>query len=390
MTTIAEIVFWANAGCVFYVYVGYPLLVYLMSHLFPRRVAVGKFEPAVSVVITAFNEESGLRKKIENTLLIDYPREKLEIIVASDCSTDGTDAIVLGFGDRGVKLCRQPERKGKTSAQNMAVEVATGEIVLFSDATTLYDANVLRAILPNFADRTIGCVAGKLTYIDASGSDVGTGAKRYWSYETFLKENESLACSLIGASGCLYAVRKSAYVAMYPEACSDFLIATIVYRQGLRTIYEPRAMCTEETNNDSNLELRMRVRVISQTFGDLWHNRETMNPFRWGFYAIQLISHKLLRYCIPVFLLISLAASAILAVESEWFFIFLIMQVTFYAIAMLAWVLEKMKMKLPILALPLYFVLANIASVIGFYKFTRGERFAYWEPIREDFGETGH
>ena len=160
--------------------------------------------------------------------------------------------------------------------------------------------DVLQAMLPNFADETVGCVAGKLIYVDSTESGVGKGAKSYWNYETFIKENESRACSLIGASGCLYAVRKSAYKPMYPEACSDFLIATILYEQGLRTVYEPNAVCTEETNKKSDKEMRMRVRVISQTFTDLWRNRSMMNPFKSGFYAIELISHKVFRYAVPI------------------------------------------------------------------------------------------
>ena len=205
-------------------------------------------EPNVTVLITAYNEENDIRAKLENTLQIDYPQEKLEILVASDGSTDKTDEIVREFSARSVKLFRQEGRVGKTLTQNNAVEESSGEIILFSDATTMYERDVLQAMLPNFADETVGCVAGKLIYVDSTESGVGKGAKSYWNYETFIKENESRACSLIGASGCLYAVRKSAYKPMYPEACSDFLIATILYEQGLRTVYEPNAVCTEETN----------------------------------------------------------------------------------------------------------------------------------------------
>ena len=237
-------------------------------------------------------------------------------------------------------------------------------------------------MLPSFSDTTVGCVAGKLIYVDDSSSNVGKGAKSYWSYETFLKETESRACSLIGASGCLYAVRKAIYQPMYAEACSDFLIATLVYEQGLRTIYEPNAVCTEETNRHADKEMRMRVRVISQTFTDLWRNRKMMNPFRSGFFAVELISHKLLRYAVPVFLLLIFGSSLALAFSSEFFAAVLALQIVFYAIAFFGWLLERNGKKLGILAIPLYFVLANLASLIGFYKFLRGERYARWEPIR--------
>ena len=379
----AQIIFWEGVGLIFYVYLGYPILVFLVSRVFPKRVKRGDFEPLVSIVITAYNEERDIRRKLENTLLIDYPVEKVEIIVASDCSSDKTDDIVGEFADRKVRLLRQPERGGKTAAQNMAVENASGEIVLFSDATSMYRPNVLREMLPSFADEKVGCVAGKLIYVDDSGSTVGQAAKSYWSYETLLKESESSACSLIGVSGCIYAVRRSAYRPMYPEACSDFLIATVIYKQGMRTVYEPKAVCTEETNRQSKKEMRMRVRVISQTFTDLWRNREMLNPFRSGFFAVELISHKVLRYSIPLFLAAVFVASGILAWYSMFYFAVFLAQVSFYFLAFAAWVFERNDIKVGPLSIPLYFVLTNLASVVGFFQFLRGERYASWEPIRD-------
>lgn len=383
LSLIAQIIFWIASVALIYTYIGYPLFVYLVSLVFPKGIAKNEFEPKVTVLITAYNEEKAIRKKLENTLKIEYPKDKFEILVASDGSSDKTDEIVKEFADIGVRLFHQAGRKGKTYTQNKAVEKATGEIILFSDATTDYKPNVVREILPNFADEDVGCVAGKLIYVDNVDSDVGKGAKSYWNYETFIKESESRACSLIGASGCLYAVRKSAYQPMYSEACSDFLICTVVYRQGLRSVYEPNAVCMEETNNRTDKEMKMRVRVISQTFTDLWRNRGMLNPINSGFYAIELISHKLFRYSVPIFLVIILFASAILAFSSIIFTVVFILQLAFYFMAFLAWVLEKLGMRLGVLSIPLYFVLTNFASMIGFYKFLIGERYANWEPIRE-------
>ncbi|MBA2620606.1 MAG: glycosyltransferase family 2 protein [Acidobacteria bacterium] len=380
---IGQTVFWSSAAALFYAYVGYPLLVFAVGRFFPKPINRGRYSPDVTVLITAYNEERDISAKLENTLEIDYPSEKLEILVASDCSNDNTDEIVKEFAARNVKLYRQTERLGKTSAQNAAVERAAGEIILFSDATTMYQPDVLEKLLPNFADETIGCVAGKLVYVDDFNTGVGAGAKSYWNYETFLKRAESRACSLIGASGCLYAVRKSAYKPMYAEACSDFLIATLLYEQGLRTVYEPDAVCTEETNRQSDKEMRMRVRVISQTFTDLWRNRRMLNPFRSGFYAIELISHKIFRYGVPLFLAMLFVSNVILYSSSDFFAVVLGLQTAFYLMAFAGWILEKNKKPPGVLAMPLYFVLANLASLVGFYKFLRGERFARWEPIRE-------
>lgn len=382
VTSTAEVFFWLCATALFYTYVGYPLLLVVMDSLRARAVQRADYMPTISIVITAYNEERDLQAKLENTFALDYPKDKLEIIVASDCSTDRTDEIAQSFAARGVRLHRQTERLGKTAAQNAAVEKAHGEIILFSDATTLYQPDVLGVMMPNFADPTIGCVAGRLVYVDPAQSSVGHGARSYWGYEVFLKERESRICSLIGVSGCLYAVRRSAYVPLYNEACSDFLIATKMVEQGLRAIYEHNAVCTEETNRRVDRELRMRVRVITQTFTDLWRNREMMNPLRSGFYAVQLISHKLLRYLVPLVLIVCFGASLLLATGSIFYAAVLIVQIFFYAAALISWLLERIGIRSRLLALPQYFVIANLASLIAIYKFLRGERYARWEPIR--------
>ncbi len=389
LETILYGFFLASAAALFYTYAGYPIFVFLVARIFPNPVKSENFEPTVTVLITAYNEEASLSAKIENTLEIDYPHEKLEILVASDGSTDATDQIAESYKAKGVNLFRQDGRKGKTFTQNGAVSVSTGEIILFSDATTEYSPDVLKKLLPMFADESVGCAAGRLVYVDASNSGVGKGAKSYWNYETFLKQNESDACSLIGASGCLYAVRKEAYEPMYPEACSDFLICTVLYKQGLRSVFVPDAVCFEQTNNKASNETRMRIRVISQTFTDLWRNRSMMNPLKSGFYALQLISHKLLRYAVPLFLAGLLITSFALSFYSIAFVFIFLAQLIFYGFAFIAWLLERMGKNTGILSVCLYFVIANYASVAGFYKFLNGESYASWEPIRDESASNG-
>lgn len=383
LVLIIEGTFWFGAAALLYTYAAYPVLVTLVSVLRPRRLKRGPCQPTVSVIITAYNEERDIAGKLENTLALDYPKELLEIIVASDCSSDRTDEIVRDFASHGVLLYRQPQRLGKTTAQNAAVERARGEILLFSDATTMYQPGVLRAMMPNFADPSVGCVAGRLVYVDPSGSTVGSGAVTYWNYETFVKKHESRACSLIGASGCMYAVRRSAYLPLYPEAHGDFIIATKMVQQGLRTVFEPEAVCTEETNRRVSNELSMRVRVITQTFNDLWRHRAMLSPFRSGFFAVQLFSHKVMRYLVPFFLVVTFATSAALVTTSLFYRLAFAIQVIGYVCAALAVVLERVGIRSRMLALPQYFVLANIASVLALYKLVRGERYARWEPIRE-------
>ena len=382
VTGLAEIILGISIVALGYTYAGYPLLLWLVSRWRARPVRAAPYEPTVSVIITAYNEERDLAAKLENTLALDYPPAKLDILVASDCSGDATDDIARRFAPRGVRLHRQLLRGGKTAAQNAAIEQVSSDIVVFSDATTLYQPDVLRVMMPNFADAKVGCVAGKLIYVDPGQTSVGAGAKSYWGYETFLKTHESRIWSLIGVSGCLYAVRRAAYVPLYPEACSDFIIASKMVEQGLRTIYEPCAVCTEETNQQGAKEMRMRVRVITQTYTDLWRHRYLMNPLRSGFYAVQLLSHKLLRYLVPFFLVLLLLASAVLARQSWVYEAIFAAQLIFYSAAAMGWWLERSGYQVRVLALPHYFVLANLASVLAACQFARGERYASWEPYR--------
>jgi cellulose synthase/poly-beta-1,6-N-acetylglucosamine synthase-like glycosyltransferase len=382
----AELVFWMSAAGLLYTYAGYPLLLVVMSSLRPRLVSRADSTPSVTIIITAYNEERALAAKLEDTLALDYPQGSLEVIVSSDCSSDRTDEIAREFGARGVRLHRQPERLGKTAAQNAAVERASGEIILFSDATTWYQRDVLRTMVPNFADPTIGCVSGRVIYTDSTSSSVGHGTRSYWSYEFFLKKHESAVWSLIGVCGCLYAVRRSAYVPLYHEACSDFVIATKMVEQGFRAVYEPAAVCSEETNIQANKELNTRVRIMTQTFADLWRNRAMMNPLRSGFYAVELLSHKVMRYLVPLFLIAIMGASVVLAHGSTLYVVALTVHVGFYITAGVAGLLERAGLHSRLLAIPQYFVLGNLASLIAFYQFLRGERYARWEPIRASAG----
>ena len=378
-----QIIFWIAIAAIAYTYAGYPLLLILIGKFRAKPITRREVTPSVTVIIAAYNEERDLAGKLENTLALDYPKERLEIIVTSDCSTDRTDEIVRSFESRGVRLHRQAERLGKTAAQNAAVEKASGEILLFSDATTHYRPNVLRMLAPSFADPSVGCATGTVIYAHDADSSVSHGTRSYWSYEFLLKKHESAITSLIGVCGCMYAVRKSAYVPLYHEACSDFLVATMMVRQGLRAVYEPEAVCVEEPNARAHKELAVRVRIITQTLADLWRNRDVLNPFVKGFYAVQLVSHKVMRYIVPLFLIAILMTSAFLALHSAFFAVIFMAQVCFYLASAASTLLVRLGVNSRWLALPHYFVITNVACLIALFKLLRGERYIKWEPVRE-------
>jgi cellulose synthase/poly-beta-1,6-N-acetylglucosamine synthase-like glycosyltransferase len=380
---VLKTIFWLAVAALAYTYFGYALLLLILSRTRGHKTLTATCTPSISIIITAYNEERDLTAKLNNTLALDYPKDKLEIIVASDCSSDRTDSIASSFAAQGVRLHRQTQRLGKTAAQNAAVELAGGEIILFSDATTLYRPDVLKTMVRNFADPSIGCVAGQLIYVDSSNSGVGHGAVSYWSYEVFLKRHESQVRSLIGVSGCLYAVRRSAYVPLYNEACSDFIIATKMVEQGLRAVYEPQAICEEQTNRRADKEFAMRVRVITQTYNDLWRHRHMLNPLRGGIYAVELLSHKVMRYLVPVFMVLLFLSTLLLAVNSTFYLAIFLAQLACYFFALGGYVLQRLGFRTRLLSLPHYFLLANFAAAVAFYKFLRGERYARWEPVRD-------
>ncbi len=381
-----EIVFITMLALIAYTYAGYPVLIYVLSRMFENPVRRADFTPKVSVIIAAYNEQRDIAEKIENTLALDYPKAKLEIIVASDCSTDHTDEIVSSYAKEGVMLNRRPERLGKSVAQNAAMKFSTGEIIVFSDATTLYNRDAIRKIVRSFADPVVGCVAGHLLYVDRSTTAVGQGCRSYWGYERFIKQCESRLGSLIGVSGCLYAVRRSSYARLALDMSSDFVIATEIHLQGLRTIYDCEAISTEDTNKRGRDEFRMRVRVIEQTFNALHRYRKIFNLRAHPLFGFQMISHKVLRYGVPFFLIAAFLSNLLLVGSSEIYNLALIGQIAFYLIAIMGWICDWLELRIGPLGFPYYFALANAASLVAFFKFMRGEAHVVWEPIRETKG----
>jgi len=384
---VAKAIFWISALLIFYTYIGYPVLIFLLGHLFSRPVRKNSYTPKVSVIVAAHNEERDLAVKLDNLLSLDYPMEKLEVIVASDCSKDGTDDIARSYADKGVILHRQDEHLGKTYAQQQAVKVSTGEILVFSDATTIYEADALRKIVRSFADSNVGCVAGQLVYVDRSSTSVGRGCRSYWGYEKFLKRCESQIGSLIGVSGCLYAVRRSCQARLANQMIDDFVIATEVHLQGLRTVYEPDAVSNEDTNNRGRDEFRMRVRVIAQTLRALNRYREVLSIPRHGMFAFQMISHKVLRYTIPFFLSSLFVANWFLLSAEEFYRYIFVGQVAFYLSGLIGWGADRLKIKIGFLSVPYYFMLVNLASVAGFVRFIAGGTQVVWDPLRKNRGK---
>src|SRR2546428_4077997 len=260
---MAGAIFWGAAVLVVYVYAGYPCLIFLLAHLRPRPVAKAPVLPIVSFIIAAYNEERVIAAKLENTFALDYPPERLEVMVVSDGSTDATEEIVRTRFAGRVKLLALP-RQGKTLAQNQAVAVARGEVVVFSDATTVYQPASLRALVANFADPEVGCVTGTTIYGTERAAAVGEGRAAYWNYERFVRSQESRFCSVLGASGCVYAVRRRLYTPLTGDVISDVAQAIASVAQGYRAVVEDEATVYEPSESYGiGEEILWRARIIT-------------------------------------------------------------------------------------------------------------------------------
>jgi cellulose synthase/poly-beta-1,6-N-acetylglucosamine synthase-like glycosyltransferase len=380
-STVTLALFGLSVGCLIYVYAGYPLLVRIGAALWGRPVNRGARQPTVTFVITAYNEEAGIRRKLENVLALDYPPALLDVVVASDGSTDQTDELVRGFRRDRVRLLRVEGRLGKTACQNLAVEQATGELVVFSDATTRLDRKALLTMVANFHDPSVGCVAGCLVYEQRGANATAAGGTAYWGYEVGLRRAESQLGSLIGVSGCLYAVRRSAYRAIRPDLISDFVISMVMREQGWRTVLETGAVCFEDTLDGAGTELAMRIRVSIRSINALVLKREFLNPLRFGWFAWQLWSHKVLRYASPLAWAIALTSNALL-LGHPLLNASLALQLLIIALGGAGFVAHGTPLRLGLLDKPYYFLLTNIASAMAIIRYARGDRMVTWKPVR--------
>lgn len=382
MEAIAAAAFWVSAAVIAYVYLVYPLIVHALSWLLGRPVRRGnEILTTATIVITAYNEEKNIDAKIRNVLDLDYPPALLEVMVVSDASSDRTDDLVRQHASNGVKLLRVEGRVGKTACQNFAITQARGEIVVFTDATTRINPDALALLVQNFVDPDVGCVAGFLVYRGKSRDITSRGGASYWNFEIALRCAESRLSTLIGVSGCLYAVRRSAYRPIAPMLISDFVIAMRMREQGLRTVLDRRAVCVEETLDRFHHEFSMRVRVALRTLHALLTERRFLNPFADPVYAWQLWSHKLLRYASPYFILLILASCVVLA-DHPFYRAALVAHFAVIVAGITGVLLHANELRWGLLSAPYYFLLTNLASLIATLRFFRGDRIVTWNPIR--------
>jgi cellulose synthase/poly-beta-1,6-N-acetylglucosamine synthase-like glycosyltransferase len=373
-------IFWICCGLLLYVYVLYPLLVGSLAARFGKAVKRGDALPSITIVVTAYNEEKCIQAKLDNLTALSYPAALVDVIVASDGSTDATEELAAAFPGR-ISVLRVEGRCGKTACQNAAALAASGDVVVFTDATTRLHPAALRRLVENFADPQVGCAGGRLVYVTDIENVTGRGGEAYWSYELRLRAAESSLGSLIGVSGCLYAVRKAAYRPIDPELISDFVVSMMMREQNLRTVLAPDAVCFEETLDQGSQELSMRVRVAVRSLNALIRERRFLNPVRYGLFAWQLWSHKVLRYASPILWLGALATNVALARDAPYLCL-LLAQCALLAAGSVGFALQGSRRDLGLFGRPYYFLLTNVASLIATLRYLKGERMVTWKPIR--------
>lgn len=366
----------------FYAYLGYGLLLFVVSFFFKRKLPAPLAKlPAITVVVPAFNEEVFIEKKIQNTLSLNYPSEKLHVLFVTEGSTDRTNKIVQSYSK--VMLLAGPVRRGKTAAINHAVQNVHTPVVVFTDANALLHQNSLLEMVKHYADETVGGVAGEKRILETEQSTVGLGERLYWQYESWLKQANANFYTVVGAAGELFSIRTALFKPVREDVIlDDFMISAEVCRQGYRFVYEAGAYATEAPSVSVAEERKRKVRISAGCFQALTLLRGLLNPFRGFRLFFQYVSHRVLRWALcPLCLLLLFITNAFLAAASESFFYpFLFFgQLLFYGMAGAGHQLLQIRKMPKFLLVPYYFVFMNVSLCNGLYLFLAKKQTAVWQ-----------
>ena len=368
--------FWFSFLLIFYAYAGYPVLLFLTSLFFKKSVRKKAGEPTVSLILSAFNEENAIEWKLLNLLELDYPSEKLEILVGSDGASDRTDEIISRFRSSRVRFFRFVKNLGKPHVLNALAREATGSILLFTDARQALNPQAVRALVANFDDPTVGCVSGELYFRSRESrvnGSVGRGMGVYWAYEKWLRKRESEIGSMLGATGALYAIRKNLFPRLPEEILvDDMYIPLSIVEKKYRAVFESGAKAYDRVSEHAHEEFRRKVRTLAgnyqifSRFSGLFHPGRS--PIAW-----QLFSHKWLRLIVPFFLTGLFVSNLFLIVDGPCYGAFFLAQLLFYVMAFLGRELKGIG------ALPHTFCLLNYSAAVALFKFLTEDQRVTWE-----------
>jgi cellulose synthase/poly-beta-1,6-N-acetylglucosamine synthase-like glycosyltransferase len=381
-----EIIFWISAILIVYAYIGYPTLLFLIHLILRKNIFPNSNNNLfkVTILISAYNEEENIEKKLDNTLSLIYPPDLLEIIVISDGSTDKTDSIVESFADRGVILKHYPGRIGKTACLNRTIPLVTGEIIVFSDANSIYHQNSIQSLVKGFIPQNVGFVTGHTRYINADDEQIFSPVGLYSAIEAWTKNLEGAIGSCVSADGAIFAIRKTLYKPLKDYDINDFVIPLNIIEQGYRGLLAQNAFCYENTCRSSEGEFARQVRITNRTLRAIFGHRTLLNPYKFPLISFQLVSHKLLKFFVPFFLLLTLFSNIYLVFDQLHLFYvcLLLIQLFIYSVAFKHPRIKGFAKINRISQICRTFIMVNWAIVHGWIKLIKGETYTTWNPTR--------
>jgi glycosyltransferase involved in cell wall biosynthesis len=362
---------------ILYTYFGYPLMLYIIKLLMRKPIVRGPYQPAVDIIIPAYNEEKVIAAKINNTFSLDYPAEKTNVIVVSDASSDGTDDIIQEHVVKGLKYVRLEKRLGKAEALNRGLKYANGDVVVFTDASILLARSAIKKILQPLEDLHIGCVSGE-DHIPGGG-----GEGLYGKYELLVRNLESHSGSIVGASGCFYAQRRNLCPVFTEGRAPDFLSVLETVRKGSRAITEASAIGMMGRVQGTGDEFKRKTRTIIRGITTLMDYKNLMNPLRFGMFSVSLLSHKIMRWCVGWAMVVAFLSNIFILDHMVYTTLF-VLQICFYSLAVIGWRKERSRLhsQRSIFRIPLFFCLSNFAAAIATIKYLAGVRQELWESSK--------
>jgi cellulose synthase/poly-beta-1,6-N-acetylglucosamine synthase-like glycosyltransferase len=387
MTTFILTTTLVSLFLILHVYIGYPVCLWCLNKVTKNRNVNSdeNYSPTVTLMISCYNEIDVVEEKIKNSLALDYPNDQLSIIVISDGSDDGTDEVALSFQAQNVTLVRQEGRLGKTSAINLAMQRCTSDIVIFSDANAMYQTDAIKKLTRNFNDTSVGYVVGAALYTDEQENSAAASENLYWKYEIALKKMESNVHSVVGGDGAIYAIRRKLFKKMDAKDINDFVNPLQIIEQGFRGVFDEEAICTEETAGDFSKEYKRKQRIVNRSFRGLMKVKSVLNPFKFGFFSFQVISHKLLRWLQPIFILLFAFSSILLALRDFLLFsYFSQLGIIFLWLAQVGYFKSRQQYMSKIFSIPYYFIMVNYYSLLGVVSALTGNIQVTWSTPRTD------
>lgn len=378
-----KMIFWGCLGVIFYTYLGYPLLL-LVMRMFrkQKRTTDDSFTPPVSFIVIAYNEEAVIEQKIKNCFALDYPKSKMEFIFVSDASTDGTDAILQKHSNQGIIYIRQPHRQGKNEGLNRAREIARMPIHVFSDANTFFDPQAVKKMVRHMKDEKVGFVIGESRYM----KDYHPKAESlYWAYETGIKKMEDDIGGTFCGDGAIYVARSADFLKLMNAEIDDMIVPLRFLERGYRGVYESEALGYEELEDSLLFEFNRRIRIVSGAFPSLWETKEVLNPFRHGLLSLEIISHKILRWFLFIFIVGAYLSNLFLVHEGGIYPGFFMLQSLSVFAGILGFISYRwFRVENQLVYLPFYFYLLQWTTFQGIFVGIWGKKITHWDHSRQN------